>query len=75
MNIEEAEKKTNELDRLLQAYGGLIEECFIDDAQKLRWEDFKIEVMAIADSEISFARSTAIIEANIERNKRANLLG
>lgn len=74
MNIEQAEKLTNELDRLLQAYGPLLEDCFIDELQKQTWNDFKINILAIADSEICFAQNIQRIEQDIE-NQRITDIG
>lgn len=66
MDLAAAKRNTNTLQLLLGIVGKVLAEYFVTDAQKQRFEDFRIDVLAEADSEICHAENMAQIEKRRE---------
>ena len=66
LTISEAEKKTDELHEQIEVVGEWLKHNFIHPLQQERFEDFKWEVLGIADAEISTAKNLHRIQNDIE---------
>lgn len=70
MTIKEAKDKTNMLAEMLPAVYEVLKDLFVDAKQIERFIDFKHEVLAIADGEISYSEN--YIRMNEEIKARQN---
>lgn len=64
MDTKTARRKTDTLQKLLNSFGQVFENCFVTDRQKQLFDEFKIEVLAEADAEICHAENMEDIETN-----------
>jgi hypothetical protein len=69
LDIATAKRRTSTLQLLLGIVGKVLGEYFVTAAQRQRFEDFKIDVLAEADSEICHASNMGQIEERRERMK------